>query len=94
MAVLTHITQKPVNLSGRLTHGAKPSIASTKFLKLEITMKNQITIGAYGVNVNDDNSPVYIVQAVDGQSVSVSERYDTPKHEWIKLDQSDFWALT
>ena len=57
-------------------------------------MKNQITIGAFGVNVNDDNSPVYIVQGVQGQAVLISERFDAPSSDWIKINAQDFWALT
>lgn len=56
-------------------------------------MKNQITPGSYGYDVSNDSSPLYVVQSVKGQSLQVSERFDSPDDQWLTIDVSEFWRI-
>lgn len=57
-------------------------------------MKTKISPGSYGVSLIDDDSPVYVVQRVNGGFVFVSSRFDDAPSEWLKLSTVDFWPLT
>jgi len=50
--------------------------------------------GAFGVDLNQDNSPVYVVQRVNGLSLLCSIRFDDPPCCWVTIDKNDFWPLT
>lgn len=49
--------------------------------------------GAFGVHLDNDNSPVYIVQRVKGDILLCSIRFDDPASEWIPISRSRFWLL-
>jgi hypothetical protein len=49
--------------------------------------------GSFGVNLNDDNSPMYIIQRVKGRFLLCSVRFDDPPCCWVTIHQDDFWPL-
>jgi hypothetical protein len=48
---------------------------------------------AFGVDLNDDNSPLYVVQEVDGLFLLCSTRFDDPSCSWVTIHLQDFWPL-
>lgn len=50
--------------------------------------------GAFGVDLNQDNSPLYVVQQVKGLCLLCSERFDDPPYCWVTIQKKDFWPLT
>jgi hypothetical protein len=49
--------------------------------------------GFFGVDLNDDNSPLYVVQEVDGLFLLCSTRFDDPPCSWVTIYLQDFWPL-
>ena len=49
--------------------------------------------GSFGVNLNDDNSPMYIIQKVKGSNLLCSIRFDDPPCCWVTIYLDDFWIL-
>lgn len=50
--------------------------------------------GIFGVDLRNDNSPLYIVQAVRGLALLCSVRFDDPPCSWVTIEKDDFWPLT
>jgi len=50
--------------------------------------------GIFGVNLADNNSPLYIVQRVSGLALLCSVRFDDPPCCWVTIEKEDFWPLT
>lgn len=57
--------------------------------KKDETMKK----GAFGVDLNNDLSPLYVVQEVQGLCLLCSERFDDPPCCWVTIAKYDFWPL-
>lgn len=49
--------------------------------------------GAFGVDLNNDSSPLYVVQAVKGLCLLCSERFDDAPCSWLTIAKGDFWPL-
>lgn len=50
--------------------------------------------GAFGVDLKQDNSPLYVVQQVRGLALLCSVRFDDPQCCWVTIHNDDFWQLT
>lgn len=50
--------------------------------------------GAFGVDLNQDDSPLYVVQQVKGLFLLCSVRFDDPSCCWVTIQKEDFWLLT
>ena len=49
--------------------------------------------GAFGVDLNNDFSPLYVVQEVQGLCLLCSTRFDDPPCSWVTIAKDDFWPL-
>jgi len=52
-----------------------------------------MTKGALGVDLNNDLSPLYVVQAVKGLCLLCSTRFDDPPCCWVTIHRDNFWPL-
>jgi hypothetical protein len=57
-------------------------------------LENRMKPGIFGVNLADNNSPLYIVQRVSGLALLCSVRFDDPPCCWVTIEKEDFWPLT
>lgn len=48
---------------------------------------------SYGVDLEQDNSPLYVVQRLDGDFFLCSERFDCPSCSWVRIHKDNFWSL-
>jgi len=48
---------------------------------------------SYGVDLEQDNSPLYVVQRLEGDFFLCSERFDEPFCSWISIHKENFWPL-
>lgn len=49
--------------------------------------------GSFGVDLNDNNSPLYVIQQVKGLCLLCSTRFDDPPCSWLTIHKEDFWPL-
>lgn len=49
--------------------------------------------GSFGVDLNNDNSPLYVVQQVQGLCLLCSTRFSDPPCSWVTIQKGDFWLL-
>jgi hypothetical protein len=57
------------------------------------TKKPSIPVGSFGLDLNDDLSPVYVVQGIKEQALLCSTRFDDPPCSWASIQIDDFWLL-
>lgn len=48
---------------------------------------------SYGVDLEHDNSPLYVVQRSEGDFFLCSERFDEPSCSWVRIQKENFWSL-
>lgn len=48
---------------------------------------------SYGVDLEQDNSPLYVVQRLEGDFFLCSERFDAPSCSWVSIHKKNFWPL-
>lgn len=48
---------------------------------------------SYGVDLEQDNSPLYVVQRLEGDFFLCSERFDEPSCSWVRIHKENFWPL-
>ena len=48
---------------------------------------------SYGVDLEQDNSSLYVVQRLEGDFFLCSERFDCPSCSWVRIHKDNFWSL-
>lgn len=56
-------------------------------------MKQSINPGSFGYDLNDDQSPLYVVHSVTRDSLKISQNFDDPPSEQLTINLSDFWCI-
>jgi peptide methionine sulfoxide reductase MsrB len=49
--------------------------------------------GFFGVDLNNEKSPLYVIQQVKGLLFLCSTKFDDPPCSWVTIHKDDFWTL-